>query len=135
MVRRTRARIGPPLLPQFTGGDCEMSQTEPGQTCEIASQGDMRSGRFDMLRKIMMACVAVATVAMVAISIDDASARGRGGGHRGGGHGGFHRHGGFGPSFGFYPYGVYGYGYGVGCYRTVRVYTPYGPRLRRVWVC
>ena len=85
-----------------------------------------------MLRTIMMACIAGAAIATVAIPMD-ASARGRGGGgHRGGGfhhHGGFR--GGFGPSFGFYPYGAYG----VGCYRTVRVYTPYGPRLRRVWVC
>jgi hypothetical protein len=35
---------------------------------------------------------------------------------------------------GYYGRGYYGGGYG-GCYRTVRVYTPYGPRLRRVWVC
>ena len=87
-----------------------------------------------MLRKVMLACVAVAAMATVAIPMDDASARGRGGGgHRGGGfhHGGGFRGGFYGPGIGFYPYGAYG----VGCYRTVRVITPYGPRLRRVWVC
>jgi hypothetical protein len=105
-----------------------MSLTERDKRARLPL-GDMRSGGFDMLRKIIMACIAAAAVATVAIPIDDAFARGRGGGH----HGGFHRGGGFrvfGPGFGYYPYA-----YGVGCYRTVRVFTPYGPRLRRVWVC
>jgi hypothetical protein len=38
----------------------------------------------------------------------------------------------------YYGYGPYYYGGGPyygGCYRTTCVYTPYGPRLRRVWVC
>jgi hypothetical protein len=93
-----------------------------------------------MLRKILLACVAAALVAVVALPTE-ALARGHGGGH-GGFHGsGFHGafHGGFhgrfrggwgGPRFGYYPY------YGdYDCYRTVRVFTPYGPRVRRVWVC
>ena len=82
-----------------------------------------------MLRKITLACVAVAAVAVVALPTE-ASARGRGG-HGGWHGGGFHRGWG-GPRLGYYPYyGAYSYG----CYRTVTVYTPYGPRLRRVWVC
>jgi hypothetical protein len=93
-----------------------------------------------MLAKIMLACVAAAVVAVVALPTE-ASARGRGGGGwHGGGHGGWHGGGGFrrgwgGPRLGFYPsYGGYSYG-AYGCYRTVRVFTPYGPSLRRVWVC
>ena len=107
-----------------------------------------------MLRKILMACIAATAVAVIAVP-SDASARGRGGGgggfhgggFHGGGGGGF-RGGGFhGGGFrgfrggGFYPLygagiglGLYG-GYNYGCYRTVRVFTPWGPRWRRVWVC
>ena len=92
-----------------------------------------------MLRKIVIACVAIAAIAAV-VAPTSADARWRGGGW----HGGYHR--GWGPAVGFglglgagyayggYPYGGY-YGYGGGCYRPVRVYTPYGPRWRRVWVC
>ena len=92
-----------------------------------------------MLRKILLACIATAMVAVVALPTD-ASARGRGGGWHGGGfHGGFHggfRRGFGGPRFGFYPYySSYSYGLYGGCYRLVRVFTPFGPRLRRVWVC
>ena len=81
-----------------------------------------------MLRKLMIACAAIGAIAVVSIPTD-ASARG---GHRGGGwhHGGGWR-GGFGPRFGYYPYAYGAYG----CYRTVRVFTPFGPRWRRVWVC
>ena len=108
-----------------------------------------------MLRKIMMACVAAAAIAVIAVP-SDASARGRGGGgggisrrrlpwrrwlraaaYRGGGYRGY----GYGYRRGYYPYygaalglGLYG-AYNYGCYRTVRVFTPYGPRWRRVWVC
>ena len=101
-----------------------------------------------MLRKIMMACVAAAAIAVIAVPTD-ASARGRGGGgggfhgggfHGGGFHGGGFRGGGSGAR-GYYPLygagiglGLYG-AYNYGCYRTVRVFTPYGPRWRRVWVC
>jgi hypothetical protein len=81
-----------------------------------------------------------------------------GGGYRGGYYGGY-RGGYYGGGWGWgigagllggaliggalaYPY-YYGYGpyyyaggpYYGGCYRTVRVSTPYGWRLRRVWVC
>jgi hypothetical protein len=98
-----------------------------------------------MLRKMLMACVAAAVIALLAVPTD-ASARGRGGGgggfHGGGGFrgGGFHG-GGFRGGRGYYPLygagiglGLYG-AYNYGCYRTVRVFTPYGPRWRRVWVC
>jgi hypothetical protein len=98
-----------------------------------------------MLRKMLMACVAAAAIALLAVPTD-ASARGRGGGgggfHGGGGFrgGGFHG-GGFRGGRGYYPLygagiglGLYG-AYNYGCYRTVRVFTPYGPRWRRVWVC
>ena len=37
----------------------------------------------------------------------------------------------YGAAIGLGLYGAYNYG----CYRTVRVFTPYGPRWRRVWVC
>ena len=95
-----------------------------------------------MLRKLMMACVAAATIAIVAMPTE-ASARWRGGGWHGGGwHGGWHggwR--GYGWRRGYYP--LYGAGIGLGiysaynygCVRTVRIRTPYGPRWRRVWVC
>ena len=83
-----------------------------------------------MLRKIMMACVAAAAIAVVALPTE-ASARWRGHGWHGGWHGGYYR--GWGPRIGFYPYyGAYGYG---GCWRTVRIFTPFGPRWRRYWVC
>jgi hypothetical protein len=91
-----------------------------------------------MLRKLMIAGVAVAAIAAAAPSA--ASARPwhggwhGGGWHGGGWHGGWHRGWGWGPRFGVYPaYGAYAYGYG--CWRPVRVFTPYGPRWRRTWVC
>jgi hypothetical protein len=84
-----------------------------------------------MLRKIMLACVAVAAIAAVtAPTTADARWYGRHGGWHGGGY-----YGGWGPRFyggGYYPYAYGAYG---SCYRPVRVYTPYGPRWRRVWVC
>ena len=108
-----------------------------------------------MLRRIVIACVAVAATAAV-LAPTEADARWRGGYYGGGWRGGgYYR--GWGPAVGLglglglgygYGYGYpyrYGYGYpsygggyyayGGGCYRTVRVYTPYGPRWRRVWVC
>jgi hypothetical protein len=111
-----------------------------------------------MLRKILMACVAATAIAVLAVP-SDASARGRGGGGGGFHGGGFHGGGGFrGGGFyggGYRGYGYRGYGYrrgyyplygaalglglygadNYGCYRTVRVFTPYGPLWRRVWVC
>ena len=87
-----------------------------------------------MLRKIVIACFALAAVVGGTMAPTAASARGFRGGR-----GGFYR-GGYGRGYG------YGYGFGLplvaapyygytGCYRTVRVFTPYGPRFRRVWVC
>jgi len=94
-----------------------------------------------MLRKIVIVCFAIAAVVGGALAPTAAFARGGrgGGGFRGGYRGGYGR--GYGRGFGFgvlpfvaaTPY-YYG-GYGGGCYRTVRVYTPYGPRFRRTWVC
>jgi hypothetical protein len=108
----------------------------------LLPKGACQGVETNMLRKIMLACVAAALVAVVALPTE-ASARGHGGGGHGGGHGGFHGggfHGGFrggfgGARLGFYPY-YGGYSYGAyDCYRPVTVYTPYGPRVRRVWVC
>jgi hypothetical protein len=92
------------------------------------------AGVEQMLRKMMMACVAAAAIATVAIPTD-ASARWYGhGGWRGGWHGGYgYRGWGYRP-YAYYPYAYGAYAYG-GCYRTVRVFTPWGPRWRRVWVC
>jgi hypothetical protein len=80
------------------------------------------------MRKLMMACVAVAAIAATVAIPTEASAW-RGGWHGGGWHRGWG-----GPRFygGYYP--AYSYG-AYGCYRSVRVFTPYGPRWRRVWVC
>jgi hypothetical protein len=88
-----------------------------------------------MWRRLMIVCVAIAAVCGGALAPTTVSARGRGGGGRGwGGRGwggrGFYR----GVGVGIYPYAYPYYG-PYGCYRTVRVFTPYGPRLRRVWVC
>jgi hypothetical protein len=96
-----------------------------------------------MLRKIAIALVALATIGAAAVP-STAQARG---GWRGGGRG-WGRGWGWGPAVGVgiglglaagYPYyggGYYGYGAEpYGCWRTVRVGTPYGWRWRRVWVC
>lgn len=112
-----------------------------------------------MLRKIMIALTVL--IAVGALS-NNANARMVGGGHWGGGghwhgggghwHGGWHgghwRGGwgwgwgwpaavGFGVGYGaaYYGYPYYGYPYYGGCWRAVRVGTPYGWRWRRVWVC
>jgi len=95
-----------------------------------------------MLRKFAIALAATLAIG-AGVTATGALAFGHGGhgmgGHGFGGHGfhggfGFR---GFGPGIGFYgsPYYGYGYGYGDGCYQLRRVPTPYGWRLRRVWVC
>jgi hypothetical protein len=106
-----------------------------------------------MLRKAVIALLAVTAVGLTAPTM--ALARGFGG--HGSGFGGFHGggfHGGFrgrGFGFGFAPYGYYGgYGYPYGypyadggydeddggCYLVRRrVHTPRGWRLRRVEIC
>jgi len=47
---------------------------------------------------------------------------------------------GLGLGAGYYGRGYYGgyyggYPYGRGCWRRTVIYTPYGPRVRRFWVC
>ena len=95
-----------------------------------------------MLRKLLIASL----IAAAAIAVPTAaSARGGHGGHGGWHGGGGHWHGGGWRGGGFYR-GFYGAGIGLyaapyyayngyGCWRTVRVGTPYGWRWRRVWVC
>jgi hypothetical protein len=85
-----------------------------------------------MLRKLTIAFAATIAIGFAAIPTS-ASAAWHG---HGGWHGGWR-----GPVWGW-GWGYYGYPYAYGpgpyyggCYRTVRVGTPYGPRWRRVWVC
>lgn len=87
-----------------------------------------------MMRKIMIALVSAAAVAALAAP-SEVAARGwhRHGGWHGSWHGGW-----YGPGWGYYryPYAAYPYYYGYyGCYRNVRVMTPFGWAWRRVWVC
>jgi hypothetical protein len=95
-----------------------------------------------MLRKIMIALTVLIAVGALSNSAD-ARPVFHGGGARW--HGG-HWHGGWGWGWGWpaavgfgvgYGVGYYGYGYPYygGCWRAVRVGTPYGWRWRRVWVC
>lgn len=89
------------------------------------------------MRKIIIALIGAAVVAVLAMPTD-VSARGRHGGGHGGWHGGGGGWRGGGGGWGYrgysgYPYAYYPYAYG--CYRNVRVFTPYGYAWRRVWVC
>jgi hypothetical protein len=102
-----------------------------------------------MLRRFI---IAIATVAALGISFGATDASAREGHWHGGGGGHWHGGGGWGIGAGllggaliggmlaspyYYGYGPY-YGYDpyyAGCYRTVRVRTPYGLRWRRLWVC
>lgn len=110
-----------------------------------------------MLRKALIALVAAAAVG-VAFIPTESFARGGGGFHGGGFHGGGGFRGGgfrggfagrgFGRGFvgrrfvgrgfvgglGFYPYAYYGDDYD-GCWRLHRVWTPYGWRWARYYVC
>ena len=83
-----------------------------------------------MLRKLAIAFAATAAIGVAALPTSASAAW-----H---GHGGWHGGGGWrGSGWGFYG-APYAYGpspYYGGCYRTVRVGTPYGPRWRRVWIC
>ena len=92
------------------------------------------------MRKIMIGLLGAAIVAVLAMPTmsTDASARGwghhgGGGGWHGGGGGGWGWRGGYYGYPGYYPYAYYPYA--SGCYRSVRVATPYGWTWRRVWVC
>ena len=88
-----------------------------------------------MLRKLTLVLIGAIAIAFVALSTGDASARG---GWRGG-----HGHGWHGYRGGYYGFRSYGYPYygspyyaaAYGCYRTVRVGTPYGCTWQRDWVC
>lgn len=110
-----------------------------------------------MYRKMLLILAAIVGVAFAPTL---ASARGgfrgggviRGGGFRGGGFRGGFRGGrglgfvgpaiglglGLGLGAGYYggyygsPYGAYG---AYGCWRRTVMYTPWGPQVRRVWVC
>ena len=87
-----------------------------------------------MFRKLALTAAATLALGAAALAPTDASAHWHGGGWHGGGWhggGGWH-HGYYGPRFAF---GGPVYGYGGGCWRVRRVWTPYGPRLRRVNVC
>jgi hypothetical protein len=89
-----------------------------------------------MIKKVLLV---LGTAAALAISVPTVAGAGPHG-HFGGGHfGGGHFGGGPGLSLGFgigAPYAYAGsYGYGYGCSERRRVWTPYGWRLHRVWVC
>ena len=90
-------------------------------------------------RKILMTILAATVLGTIVPSA--ASARG---GFRGGGRG--RGWGWGGPAIGLglglglaagYPYYAsgYGYPYAGGCWRRAVVDTPWGPRVRRIWVC
>ena len=79
-----------------------------------------------MLRKLIIVSAAAAAIGAAAVPMS-ASAYWHG---HGGWHGGWR-----GPGWGFYPYALAPAPYYGGCYRNVRVSTPYGWRWRRVWVC
>ena len=85
-----------------------------------------------MLRKLALAAVTAASLAVPALAPTSASAWG---GHGGGWHGGGWHHGGGwgGPRF-FIGGPAYGYGY-RGCYVRRLVPTPWGPRWRLVNRC
>ena len=84
-----------------------------------------------MFRKSMIALAAIATIGAAALAPTAASAGG-GGGKWGGKWGGgwHHKH-----HFGFYGAPVFAAGIYTGCWVKRLVDTPYGPRLRRVYVC
>jgi hypothetical protein len=144
-VLHRSARLRAAELPQSTAAMRKSEMTGSANCGTTHFKGASLPENETMLRKIMLACVAVAAIATVAIPTE-VSARWGGGGFRGGGfHGGFHRGFGsprfYGRGFGYYPYygaavglGLYG-AYNYGCYRPVRVATPWGPSWRRVWVC
>ena len=79
-----------------------------------------------MFRKILIALVAFVTIG-VAAGTTGAQARG----YRGRG---YYR-GGWGRGYRGYGWRGGGYYVGGGCWRSVRVATPYGWVWRRVWVC
>jgi hypothetical protein len=88
-----------------------------------------------LLRKLTLAAVAAASLAVPALAPTSASAWGGHGGHGGGWHGGgWHHRGGWGGPRFFVGGPAYGYAYG-GCYVRRLVPTPWGPRWRLVNRC
>ena len=85
-----------------------------------------------MFRKFIIVAGAAATLAAASLAVPTAASAGWHGKHGHHHHKHKHWHGWRGPAFGFYA-PVY---YGSGCYVVKkRVYTVYGPRIRRVTVC
>jgi hypothetical protein len=84
----------------------------------------------NMLRKLIIIAGATATLAAASVAVPTGASAGWHGGH---GHGHHHHWRGWrGPAYGLYA-PVY---YGSSCYVVKkRVYTDYGPRIRRVTVC
>lgn len=89
-----------------------------------------------MLRKIALAAVAAVALGAATLPSTEASARWHGGGgwHGGGWHHGWHG-GGWHRGWGGPRFYAFGPRWGAGCWRVRRVWTPWGPRLRRVNVC
>jgi hypothetical protein len=81
-----------------------------------------------MFRKSMIALAAIATVSAAALAPTAASAKGGKWG------GGWHHHHHF-KGYGFYGAPLLAAGVYQGCWVKRWVDTPYGPRLRRVYVC
>ena len=82
-----------------------------------------------MFRKAMLALSALTVIGAAALAPTAASAGWKGGWH--------HGHHGWGHGYG-YGYGAsyIGYtGYGHGCWVKKWIDTPYGPRLKRIYVC
>jgi hypothetical protein len=80
-----------------------------------------------MFRKAILAVSALTVIGIAALAPTAASAGGK---H----HFGFKSHHGWGHGHGYYP--SYGYAsYGHGCWVKKWIDTPYGPRLKRIYVC
>jgi len=96
-----------------------------------ALPADSSTGEMNMLRKLGIAVLAVASIGAAALAPTSASAFG---GHGGWGHGGW-RGGGWGWGPGVYVGGPYYYGGYGGCWVRRLVPTPWGPRWRVVNRC
>lgn len=79
-----------------------------------------------MFRKVTLAIATIAAVGAAAFVPTTASAGWKGGWH--------HKHWGHGHYYGGPAYVGYS-AYGYGCYVKKWIDTPYGPRLRRIYVC
>lgn len=81
-----------------------------------------------MFRKMIFALAATVAIGAAALTPTTASA--------GGGGKGWHHHKGYwGHGFGFHGGPIYAGGYYGGCWVKKWVDTPFGPRLRRIYVC